>query len=242
MVTIDLKGKIAVVTGAGRGIGKCIALALAEQGATVIAAARTTHEIEALARQINASDGKAEAVTLDVTQEKEVVSFFDRLIEKYGQVDILINNAGSNISGHFVDFPIQSVEEMYKINVAGCFLCCREALRVMSSRKSGYIINMSSVMGFRGYVDQGGYAASKHAVVGLTKTLAIEAQPYNIRVSLIHPGAVNTAMGRSARPELDPQGMMAPEDIAQVVLFLLSQSEHSAIDEIYIRRQSGKPF
>ncbi len=242
MVKVDLNGKIVVVTGAGRGIGKCIALALAEQGATVIVAARTSSEIEALARQIHAAGGKAEAIPLDVTKENEVIAFFDHLIEKYGQVDILINNAGSNISGPFVDFPVQSVEEMYKINVAGCFLCCREALRVMSPKKSGYIINMSSVMGFRGYVDQAGYAASKHAVVGMTKTLAIEAQKYNIRVSLIHPGAVNTPMGRSARPELDPQTMMVPEDIAQVVLFLLSQSEHSAIDEIYIRRQSGKPF
>ena len=242
MVTVNLDGKIAVVTGAGRGIGKCIALALVEQHATLIAAARTTSEIELLARQINASGGKAEAIRLDVTQENEVISFFDRLIDKYGKVDILINNAGNNIHGRFIDFPMLSLEEMLKINVYSCFLCCREALRVMAPKKSGYIINMSSVLGFRGYVDQAGYAASKHAVVGMTKTLAIEAQKDNIRVSLIHPGAVNTAMARIARPELDPKIMIEPEDIAQVVLFLLSQSEHSAIDEIYIRRKNGTPF
>ena len=112
----------------------------------------------------------------------------------------------------------------------------------MALQKNGTIINMSSVMGFRGYVDQAAYAASKHAVVGMTKTLAIEAKEYNVRVSVIHPGAVATEMGLSARPDLDPQVMIHPEDIAQVVLFLLSLSEHCAIDEIYIRRKSGSPF
>jgi 3-oxoacyl-[acyl-carrier protein] reductase len=242
MVKIDLNGQIAVVTGGGRGIGKSIALALAEQHATVILVARTEKEIQAATKQIILVGGSAEAKKLDISKEGEVISFFDNIVKKYGKLDILINNAGVNARGKLLDTSVAELDEVMKVNIRGTFLCCREGLRVMALRKKGYIINMSSVLGFRAYVDQAVYAASKHAVVGLTKTLAIEAKEHNVRVSLIHPGAVATEMGHSARPDLDPEVMIHPEDIAQVVLFLLSLSEHCAIDEIYIRRKSGSPF
>ena len=242
MVTVDLTGKIAIITGASRGIGKSIACALAAQNATVILVARSKKDIQSLAQQITSTGGKAQAIPLDISQEKEVIDFFNDIVKRYGKLDILINNAGVNARGKILETPIDALDNVMKVNIRGTFLCCREGLRVMALQKNGTIINMSSVMGFRGYVDQAAYAASKHAVVGMTKTLAIEAKEYNVRVSVIHPGAVATEMGLSARPDLDPQVMIHPEDIAQVVLFLLSLSEHCAIDEIYIRRKSGSPF
>ncbi len=242
MVTVDLTGKIAIITGASRGIGKSIACALAAQNATVILVARSKKDIQSLAQQITSTGGKAQAIPLDISQEKEVIDFFNDIVKRYGKLDILINNAGVNARGKILETPIDALDNVMKVNIRGTFLCCREGLRVMALQKNGTIINMSSVMGFRGYIDQAAYAASKHAVVGMTKTLAIEAKEYNVRVSVIHPGAVATEMGLSARPDLDPQVMIHPEDIAQVVLFLLSLSEHCAIDEIYIRRKSGSPF
>ena len=242
MVTVDLTGKIAIITGASRGIGKSIACALAAQNATVILVARSKKDIQSLAQQITSTGGKAQAIPLDISQEKEVIDFFNDIVKRYEKLDILINNAGVNARGKILETPIDALDNVMKVNIRGTFLCCREGLRVMALQKNGTIINMSSVMGFRGYVDQAAYAASKHAVVGMTKTLAIEAKEYNVRVSVIHPGAVATEMGLSARPDLDPQVMIHPEDIAQVVLFLLSLSEHCAIDEIYIRRKSGSPF
>ena len=242
MVTVDLTGKIAIITGASRGIGKSIACALAAQNATVILVARSKKDIQSLAQQITSTGGKAQAIPLDISQEKEVIGFFNDIVKRYEKLDILINNAGVNARGKVLETPIDALDNVMKVNIRGTFLCCREGLRVMALQKNGTIINMSSVMGFRGYVDQAAYAASKHAVVGMTKTLAIEAKEYNVRVSVIHPGAVATEMGLSARPDLDPQVMIHPEDIAQVVLFLLSLSEHCAIDEIYIRRKSGSPF
>ena len=242
MVTVDLTGKIAIITGASRGIGKSIACALAAQNATVILVARSKKDIQSLAQQITSTGGKAQAIPLDISQEKEVIGFFNDIVKRYEKLDILINNAGVNARGKVLETPIDALDNVMKVNIRGTFLCCREGLRMMALQKNGTIINMSSVMGFRGYVDQAAYAASKHAVVGMTKTLAIEAKEYNVRVSVIHPGAVATEMGLSARPDLDPQVMIHPEDIAQVVLFLLSLSEHCAIDEIYIRRKSGSPF
>ena len=108
--------------------------------------------------------------------------------------------------------------------------------------KRGYIINISSVVGFKGYPNQSAYTATKHGVMGLTKSLAVEAQEYNIRVSVIMPGGVETDLAMIARPDLDPKILMSPEDIADAVEYLLSISDRAAVDEIYIRRKSSKPF
>jgi 3-oxoacyl-[acyl-carrier protein] reductase len=112
----------------------------------------------------------------------------------------------------------------------------------MVPQRSGYIINISSVVGFKGYENQSAYTATKHAVVGMTKTLTLEAQKYNIRASVIHPGGVDTDLAGEARPDLDRSILMQPEDIAQTVLFLLSLSDRAAVDEIYIRRRGSSPF
>ena len=112
----------------------------------------------------------------------------------------------------------------------------------MAPRRRGTILNISSVVGFRGYPNQSAYAASKHGLMGLTKSLAVEAQPHGIRVSAVLPGGVDTDMSRQSRPDLKADDLMQPEDIAQAVEFLLSLSDRAAVDEIYIRRRTSKPF
>jgi 3-oxoacyl-[acyl-carrier protein] reductase len=155
---------------------------------------------------------------------------------------VLVNNAGLGLSGPLMEFPAESLELLLAVNVKGLFFCCQQAMRLMVPARRGYIINISSVVGFKGYANQAAYAASKHAVMGITKSLAVEAQPHGIRVSAILPGAVDTGLMQALRPDLDKALLMKPQDVADAVMFLLSLSPTAAVDEIYIRRRSSAPF
>ncbi|NQT18527.1 MAG: SDR family oxidoreductase [Planctomycetes bacterium] len=241
-MSAKLDNKVALVTGGGRGIGRAICLALADAGAHVVAAARTTEEIDAVAKEITDAGGMATAVTADIANEDDVVALFDHVRDVHGRLDVLVNNAGIGIYGPVVGFSASAIDRIMAVNVRGTFLCCREAMKLMIARREGYIINISSVVGFRGYPNQAAYTAAKHAVMGLTKSLAAEAQEHGIRVSAILPGGVDTQMIRRSRPDLDVSALMHPEDIAQSVMYLLSLSERAAVDEIYIRRLDSKPF
>jgi NAD(P)-dependent dehydrogenase (short-subunit alcohol dehydrogenase family) len=237
----DLTGKLALVTGAGRGIGRSIAQALAHCGAHVVLAARTAEQIKALAEVITVDGGKATAIATDVADEAGVRQLF-AAIAKIGSLDILINCAGIGRFGALQDFSTQDFDTILAVNLRGTFLCCRGAMRVMAQRKTGFIINISSVVGFKGYPNQAAYTASKHGVVGLTKSLAAEAQAHNVRVSAVLPGGVDTDLVGQARPDLDRSILMQPEDIAQAVIYLLSLSDRAHVDQIYIRRRSSSPF
>jgi 3-oxoacyl-[acyl-carrier protein] reductase len=237
-----LDGKVAVVTGSGRGIGRVIATTLAASGAHVVAAARTGDEINSLAEEITRSGGKALAVQTDITNETSVEEMFSIIDEECGRVDILINNAGMGVFSHLIDCSSEDFDRVLAVNAGGTFLCSREAFKRMIPQESGYIINISSVLGIRAYVNQGAYTAAKHAVMGLTKTLALEGQPHGIRCSAVLPGGVNTEMIRKSRPDLNVDELLEPEDIASAVMYLLSLSEKAAIDQIYIRRRNSAPF
>ncbi len=237
-----MKGQVGIVTGAGRGIGRAIALALAGRGAHVIPAARTVEQIDSLAEQITAEGGLATPVPTDITDEPSVLGLFEEVRRDLGKLDVLVNNAGLGIYGEVMDFDVEDFDRVMAVNLRGTFLCSREAMRMMTLRKSGYIINISSVVGLKGYPNQAAYTASKHGVVGLTKSLAVEAQEHGVRVSAILPGGVDTDLVGRARPDLDRSVLMQPEDIAQAVLFLLSLSDRCAIDQIYIRRRTSSPF
>lgn len=239
---LNLGNKVAVVTGAGRGIGRSIALALARAGADVVLAARSGDELLAVAREISAAGGKAEAIPTDVSREADVEQLFRRVREQRGRVDILINNAGIGAFGLLAEISAADFDQVLAVNLRGTFLCSREAMRLMKEKQSGYIINISSSVGIKGYPNQSAYTASKHGIMGLTKSLAVEAQPDGIRVSAVLPGAVNTDLIGDARPDLDRAQLLQPEDIAQTVLFLLSLPERAAIDEIYIRRRGSQPW
>ncbi|MBT3199344.1 MAG: SDR family oxidoreductase [Phycisphaerales bacterium] len=241
-MTAKLDGKVAIITGAGRGIGRVIAKTLAADGAHIVAAARTSREILSLAAEITNAGGKALAVHTDITNEASVEKLFNRVDEEFNRVDILINNAGMGIFSHLVDCSSEDFNNILAVNAGGTFLASREAFKRMIPQKSGYIINISSVLGIRAYVNQGAYTAAKHAVMGLTKTLAIEGQPHGIRVSAVLPGGVNTEMIAQSRPDLNLDELLEPEDIAGAVMYLLTLSEKASVDQIYIRRRNSSPF
>jgi len=238
-IPVDLREQVAVVTGAGRGIGRAIALALARAGAQVVLAARTVSQIETVAAEIVGAGGRALAVPADISAERDVVALFATVRDR---LDVLINNAGVGSFGPLDRFPSAEFDRIVGVNLRGTFLCCREAMKLMGPRRAGWIINVSSVLGIKGYPNKAAYTASKHGIVGLTKSLAVEAQPHGIRVSVILPGGVETGMAADARPDLDRSVLLQPEDVAQSVLYLLSLSDRAAVDEIYIRRRSSAPF
>lgn len=237
-----LDSQVALVTGAGRGIGRAISLALGAAGAHVVAAARTEREIRRLAREVTCRGGQATAMRLDLSREASILRLFKAIAGRFGRLDILVNNAGVGIYGPVREFRTKDLDRVLAVNLRGPFLCCREALRVMAPRKSGYIINIASVVGFKAYVNQAAYGASKHGVMGLTKALALEAQPLGIRVSAVLPGGVDTDLVRDARPDLDRSVLLQPDDIAGAVMYLLSLSPRAAVDQIYIRRRQSQPF
>jgi 3-oxoacyl-[acyl-carrier protein] reductase len=238
----DLSGRVALVTGAGRGIGRSIALALAKAGARLFLTARSADQLTMVAADISGRGGEVQQLAADISSPRGVDAVFAALRKVYGSVDVLVNNAGLGISGPVVDFPEESLDTLMAVNVKGLFLCCQQAMRMMVPARRGYIINISSVVGFKGYANQSAYAASKHAVMGITKSLAVEAQPHGIRVSAVLPGAVDTGLMDALRPDLDKALLMKPDDVADAVLFLLSLSDSAAVDEIYIRRRTSAPF
>ncbi|MBS3735403.1 MAG: SDR family oxidoreductase [Phycisphaerae bacterium] len=251
MSDADLRGKLAVVTGAGRGIGRAIALGLAERGAHVVLAARTAEQIERVAAEIaeraaaatgsHAAAGGATPVVADVSDADSVVALF-AAADAIGPVDVLVNNAGVGRYGPVAEFAVEDFDHVTAVNLRGTFLCCREAMRRMGPRGSGFIINIASVVGFKGYVNQAAYTAGKHGVMGLTKSLAAEAQPSGVRVSAVLPGGVDTEMVAASRPDLDRDELLSPEDVAGAVLYLLSLSDRAHVDQIYIRRRGSAPF
>ncbi len=235
-------GKTAIVTGASRGIGRNIALTLAEEGMKVIASARNAKDIKDLSDYICDNGGLAEAVEVDLADESSVISLFQKVNQKYGSPGVLINNAGVGAYGPLAEYTTKDLDHLISVNLRGTYLCAREAMKCMIKERSGYIINIASVVGFKGYPNQSAYTATKHGVVGLTKSLAKEAQEYDIRVSVINPGGVDTKMVRKSRPDLNPSELLSPDDVSQAVIYLLSLSEKAAVDELYLRRYSSQPF
>jgi len=242
MIPMNLEKQVAIVTGAGRGIGRAISIGLARCGAHVVLVARTEGQLQEVAQSIRQGNGLANVIATDLGEEGQIVAMFERVRQLLGRVDVLVNNAGIGIFGPLAEFAAEDFDRVITTNLRGTFLCCREAMKLMMRQKSGYIINISSVVGFKGYPNQAAYAASKHGVMGLTKSLAVEAQKYGIRVSAILPGGVNTGMVPDARPDLHLDELLNPEDIVQSVLYLLSLSENAAVDQIYIRRRTSSPF
>ena len=239
----DLSGRVALVTGASRGIGRSIARSLARCGASVVAVARSRDKLGELCREIDEEGGNAIPAVADVSVRDDVVRAFALLDDSFGgRLDILINNAGIGLFGPVEEFGVDDWDQVMAVNLRSVFLCSREAVHRMKPAGAGYIINIASVVGLKGYVNQGAYTASKHGVVGLTKTLAAELHGTGIKVSVVCPGGVDTGLVGQARPDLDRSELMKPEDIADTVLFLLALPPRAAVDMIYIRRAGSKPF
>jgi len=233
-----LKGKIALVTGASRGIGRASALALAKEGATVVGVARTGAELDDLCRTIAAAGGAATSFVADVTQSADVAAAVREAIAKHGRIDILVNNVGMGGYRPFLDWSEADYDRIMATNAKSTWLFCREVIPHMLSAGGGNIINVASVAGLQGYPREAIYCSSKFAQVGLTQALDREFWQKNIKVSAICPGGVEThfALG-DGRTEGSEQmkGFSTAEDVAEAVVMAALPRERSRIVAVVMR-------
>jgi len=245
---VRLKDRVAVITGGGSGIGLAITQAFNAEGAIVVIAARTASRLKEVADTINARGGRARAIPTDISDEKQVRRMVVQTLAEYGKIDILVNNAGiAGPTARIIDMELDKWNEVLAVNLTGMMLCSREVLKDMIPRKSGNIINISSVGGMSGFPMRSPYCVSKMGVIAFTETLAIEAGEHNIRVNCISPAAVrgdrilNAARAKAKALGVDHEEILArlikdfslkrliePAEVAAAAVFLASD-ESSAI-------------
>jgi 3-oxoacyl-[acyl-carrier protein] reductase len=226
----SLKDKVALVTGASQGIGRETARALAQAGARVAAAARNEEKLAALVSEIAAAGGEALAVKMDVADAEQVKAGFKQVVEKFGRLDILVNNAAITRDGLALRMKLDDWDAVLRTNLTGAHLCIQQALATMLRQKSGRIINISSVVAQSGNAGQANYVAAKAGLIGLTKAIAIEVASRNITVNAVAPGFIETPMtdvlAEKVKEELKvriPLGRMgSARDVAAAIVFLAS--------------------
>jgi 3-oxoacyl-[acyl-carrier protein] reductase len=227
-----LDGKVALVTGASRGIGRAIAQRLAAEGASVVLGARDQGKLQEVVAAILALGGKAEALALDVARAESVAAGFETLLAAHGRLDHLVNNAGITRDTLLLRMKLEQWSEVLDTNLTGAFLCTQAALKPMLKQRAGRIVNITSVVGLTGNAGQANYAASKAGLIGFTKAVAREVASRNITVNAVAPGFIETdmtaAMTDKAKQEMAaaiPLGRVgSPEDVAGAVSFLVSDA------------------
>ena len=232
---IEIQGKVAVVTGAGRGIGQAVAIELGRMGAKVAVASRGRAELEQTAKAI----GNASVIPTDVRKKDEIQRLLEQVTTTLGPIDILVNAAGIGIMGKLVDFKDEDFETVIQTNLRSIFFTCRYVLPSMVERKTGHIVNIASIAGKVGSATRAVYCASKFGVVGFTESLAEEVRQYNIRVSVVCPGSTDTAFHAGATSDQKSR-MLSPFDVAHAVRMIVTQEPNSFISEI-VMRPTQKP-
>lgn len=233
---------IALVTGASRGIGKVIAMELALLGYDLALVARDAAALSGVIEALPDSCARAIAVPADLTQEESYEAVVAETVSQLGGLDVLVNCAGLSQAGPFTEVTPEEWNRIFAVNAKAPFFLSKAALPYLKQSQKPIVINIASVVGFKGYVNQSVYASSKHALTGFTKVFAKEVQPFGIRVHLISPGGVATEMVRQMRPDIRPDELIQPEEIAEIVRFLVTKKGQGTIDQVYIRRYTGLAF
>ena len=241
-MTERLKGKVAIVTGASRGIGRAISLSLAQEAATIVLAARSIPELQKTAEKVIQAGGKAQIVVTELTEEDSIKNLVKITDEKFGRLDILVNNAGITHSAKLEETSTEDWERCLWVNARAPFILCREALRLLRKSKPAYIINIASVVGVKGYPMQSAYTASKHALRGMSLSLAEELRDSSVRVHVLCPGGVDTELVGAVRPDIKKEDLIGPEEIAELVLYLVTHKGNAVVDELHIRRAVAAPW
>ncbi len=231
-----LTNKVAIVTGSSSGIGKAIALRFGEEGARVVVAARRLALCQQTVRQITAQGGTAYAVQTDISDEQQVKALFQEAIQQFERVDVLVNNAGVFGGRQIADTSTERFDAVMNTNLRGTFFCCREGFNIMKDRGGGVILNMSSVAGIQAWSGTGTYSASKHGMMALTKSLADEGRPFNIKVSAICPGGVADELVDASPEEILRSEKIDPYDVAETAIYLARLGPYAVVHQVVVDR------
>ncbi|HVR33684.1 MAG TPA: SDR family oxidoreductase [Acidimicrobiia bacterium] len=229
---MPLEGTVAIVTGAGSGIGRAVARNLADAGAAVALAARSLDRLETAAEDIRTRGGQAIAVRCDVTSESQVLAMFDEVEAEMGPVDVLVNNAATLSSAAIEDTTLADWQHVLDVNLTGAFLCMREAIRRMKPRSRGRILNIGSISASVPRPMTASYAASKAGLVGLSRTAAIEARRHGIAVGCLHPGNVRTETRQDMSDPINRENMMSVDEVAELARAMLLVSQTTVVWEL----------
>ena len=222
MTTKRLAGRVAIVTGAGRGIGRAIALRYSHEGAAVVLAARTPAQIDEAAAEIESAGGRALAIQCDVSSESDVDRLVDATVRQFGKIDILVNNAAVNLPPtDLTEVDLSVWRNVIDVNLTGAFICTRAVLPHMKRIGSGVVLILSSVGGRRGAAGRGPYRASKAALINFTETIGAEGAEYGVRAVCLCPGGVDTDMMREIGMARGRE-LMKPEQVADVATYAVS--------------------
>lgn len=234
---MDLQDKVALVTGASKGIGRATALALAREGAHLAISARTESLLQEVAEEIRGMGRDCFAFRGDMSVEADIQRFVRGTIDHFGRLHILVNNAGLGIFSPIAEMPTEAWDTMFNLNVRGLFICTRECLPYLRQAGESVVVNVVSLAGKNFFVGGGGYAATKHAVLGFSRCLMLEERKNGVRVLAICPGSVDTHFADGRRDPDDPkrQRILQPEDVAASIVFMIKLPQRAMISEIDIR-------
>ena len=238
----NLKGKVALITGSSRGIGRAIAEEFAKNGINLALAGRDESELQKTAAQVERYGVQTVIIKTDLLSREAPAQIVSEAVKKFGKIDFLVNNAGIAVSASFDKTSMDDWDRLIAINSRAPFFITKEALPVLRKSERAVVINISSAVGRLGYPEQAAYSASKHALMGWTKALAKEVQKDGIRVHVIAPGGVATEMITRMRPDINTAELMQPSEIADIALFLVSFTGNATIDEINVRRFTSPPW
>ena len=234
-----VQGQVAIVTGAGRGIGHAIATAMAREGATVVLAARTRQQLAATAAAIRESGGTALAIPTDVTQDAAVEAMVEQAIAELGRVDALVTAAGAASFGPVVSSKPADWDAILAVNLRAVMVCCHAVLPLMIRQRRGTIINVASVAAQRAIPGAAVYTATKAGVVGFSRVLAEELRAEGVRVGVLVPGAVDTPLWDTIPNSPDRSRMLRPEDVARAAVLMASLPPGAALEELTLLPQGG---
>jgi uncharacterized protein len=229
---MDFRDRVVLITGASSGIGRCLALDLAARRAVIVGCGRSLDRLQALSRELERSSPSSTVIKCDVAQLDQVRAMMTNVLSEFGKIDILINNAGAGMRRPFVETPIGVIEEIIRINYLGTVYCTHEALPSMIARRSGHIVNISSVAGKIGTLNVAGYCASKFAINGLSESLYHELKPLGIHVSVVCPGPVQTDFNKSfadTPPKSPAWLVVSPEFVSAAVIRAIEKNRFEVV-------------
>lgn len=230
----SLKDKIIIVTGGGRGLGAAICRNLAQADAVVVVADIGWSYAQAVAEELQSKGGRVEPMKLDVGHEEQVQAAISSTVEKYGRIDALINNAGTDVTQSIEEMAVSDWDRILSTNLRGPFLTSKAVFPIMRGQGSGYIINVASTAAKRAWANASAYHASKWGLLGFTHALHVEARLYNIKVSALVVGGMRTPFLLERFPDIDINNLQDPDNVAEIVHFLLMQPEGSVLPEVMV--------